>query len=201
MHRDMREHDVLARIVFGPFVAQYHREAIDERFRASFREFLNRELMPQVSIDYESMVGTLAAKFDHDRNCGPNSAVRDIYHLRVEFRRGDVAEYAAEELVYDTRRATWRARRQRPRPITLQTLERQSRHSRIERGVGEIIASTQTGDMVGAVCPGCNAPLDISDTDALFAISCPNQCFDFHVHRRGTTREVSQQTFFINPWK
>jgi hypothetical protein len=182
----------------GPFKASYHRSQVDASFCADLEAFITREMLPQVTIDYEKVDGALTALYDEDRNCGPHSAVKNLYRLKLEFRRGEEAEEADLQLKHLPESHAFIGRYKKP-PY-LWTHRRKARMEEIAESVDRLCTAIQEGEAPTPVCPACGATLRVIDTDSLFDVTCPSLCFAYNFHRDPQTREfIHGHRFFNDP--
>ena len=191
-------HEAFATIEFGPFASNYHRQAVDARFKEALSDYLQRELLPQVEEHFDTTRGSLVPVFADDKYCGPHSAVRNLYKLEFSFARRGSEDTVSIELLYDSERRVFRPRYRHQRLI-LFTRRRQEEH----RAFCEVIESMVT-DMQSATsrewrCPKCGTVLQVTDTPSLFDLSCPRMCFDYNYHRDPDSGEFLHGHFLTSP--
>jgi hypothetical protein len=183
-------------IVYGPFNAEYHRVIVDDNFKRALREFLASKLLPQLDHAFTDVAGTLTACFDEDRFGGPNSLVRDCFRLEVAFRGSDGESRIKTEVVYHPggpfaiRRGhslyLWTPLRQR---------KRQSEQEAIQNTVRTILDHVSDRP----TCPLCSTALNVIDAPDLFAVVCPNRCFDYDFHRNEKGEFLHGHFFMRDP--
>jgi hypothetical protein len=173
-------------IRIGPFATQYHRSSVDATFCADLYDHLCHALLPQVTIAYEEVGGSLVAVFDEDRFCGPNSVVKNIYRLVMVFRCGDTTEEVDAELKYVP--STRSFVRHKGKALYLWTVGRKARVSEVEQRIEEVCRAIERGERLAGPCPVCGAELRIADNDRLFDVTCPSHCFSYNYHRHPETR-------------
>src|SRR5690242_10477397 len=118
-------HPAFAIIEFGPFQTAYHREAVDDSFRETLSEFLERELLPQLDEPFTRTEGRLTAELDEEKYCGPNSADRDAYKLEFSFIREHGVDEIEAHIYRDPQTGTFRPRF-KDQPLILWTEKRKA---------------------------------------------------------------------------
>lgn len=163
----------------GPFRADFHRTRVAAGLAADLAAFVAAEIIPQLTIVATNIEGAFTAAYDNDRNCGPNSAVKDLYHLKLIFSSVNGAEGLDSDLVY---RAPGFAP-PRGRPLVIWTIPRLEDFCRRRERLAEICRSFKAGELSAAQCPTCSSSLHLHSSATLFAISCPSGCVDIDEHR------------------
>ncbi len=182
-------------IKVGPFAAKYHQSSVDESFLESLHSYLVQELIPQVSIKYDTVDGRLTACYDNDRNCGPNSAVKNLYRLEVAFHEKSFSEEIKTDLRYKHESRKFEERNSQP--LYLWTIERKQKNAEDRKSIEELCQAIQKNTVVDENCPLCGSMLSITNNDNLFDVRCPNGCFNYNYHREPTTREFLHGHFFM----
>ena len=183
-------------IVYGPFNAEYHRVVVDDAFKRALREFLASKLLPQLDHAFADTRGTLAACFDEDRYCGPNSLVRDCFKLDFHFRGPDGESSIKTEIIRN-RDGQFAARRGRSLYLwtPLRQRKRQSDQGAIQETVGAILDNA----VENPSCPLCSAELQVINGPALFDVLCPNRCFKYNFHRDEKGEPLHGHFFMDDP--
>ena len=184
-------------IRYGPFAAKYHQQAADEIFAQALREFLERDLLPQVVDPFESTKGRLSSQYDEDRFCGPNSAVKDVYLLEFSFVRAGSSDDVRGEVCNLPAQRKFQLRNPKL-PLVLWTKHRRDSEAEFRRKIDAIAAEVRSGSTVG-LCPRCASSLLIINSPAKFHISCIKHCFDYDYHRDPATGEFLHGHFFSKP--
>lgn len=181
----------------GPFSSQYHRDNVGADFECALQGFLETNLLPQVTVAFEDVAGGVAAVFDNDRNCGPNSAVKNLYKIEIAFRQGDLVEEIKAELRYDAEKKTFETRR--GGPLYLWSLPRKNRDRELRVSIDSVCRRIDRDGLVDADCPSCGGALRITNTPALFDVVCLNACFKYNFHRDPKTGNFEHGHFFMRP--
>jgi hypothetical protein len=182
-------------IKVGPFAAKYHQSSVDESFLVSLHSYLAQELIPQVSIKFDAVDGRLTACYDNDRNCGPNSAVKNLYRLEVAFHEKGASEEIKTDLRYKPESGIFEERNSKP--LYLWTVDRKQKYAEARKSIEEACQAIQKNNAVDVNCPLCSSMLSITNNDNLFDVRCPNGCFNYNYHREPKTREILHGHFFM----
>jgi hypothetical protein len=164
-----------------PFRASYHRALVDEEFLGRLDAFLQETLSPQVDHPIAKTTGSLTACFDEDRYCGPNSAIRNLFRLKLTFH-GPTEESTIEtDVEFDRQTQTFSARPGHSLYVWTPTRRRdlQERKARIQATVKRILDQ----DPGEVACPLCRAPLAVVNNQRLFDARCPSGCFNYNFHK------------------
>jgi hypothetical protein len=182
-------------IVYGPFNAEYHRALVNDSFKRALREALTAKLLPQLDHDFTDATGTLAACFDEDRFCGPNSLVRDCFRLEFQFRGPDGESRIKTEITYN--RGEFSARR--GHSLYLWTPSRQRKRQLKEEAIQRTVGAILDNALDRPSCPLCSAELHVINAPALFDVVCPNRCFKYNFHRDEKGRPLHGHFFMGSP--
>jgi len=171
-------------IVYGPFEAEYHRDLVDDQFKAALRDFLSQHLLPQVDHTILSTEGTLRARANADRFCGPHSAVRNCFFLDFKFRGVDGDSDVSEQLWFQPIIGEFEVAM--GRPLYLWTperkIERESKRRKHEEDTMTVRSAMRllTADSVHrSICPLCDTKLTVTGGDGVFGVCCPRGCFKY----------------------
>jgi hypothetical protein len=165
----------------GPFRASYHRALVDEAFLACLDAFLQEILSPQVDHPIAKTAGSLTACFDEERYCGPNSAIRNLFRLKLTFH-GPTEESTIEtDLEFDPNTRSFSARPGNSLYVWTPARQRVllERKARIQATV-KCILDEDPGEVA---CPLCRAPLAVVNNQHLFDARCPSGCFNYNFHK------------------
>jgi len=166
----------------GPFQADFHRNRIAAGLADDLAAFVDREVVPQLTITPTGVEGRLTAKHDNDANCGPNSAVKNLYHLKLIFSSPEGKEGLDVDLVY--RPPSFAP--SRGRPLVVWTVAKLEHSRRCRERLDEIWRSFRAGELSTAQCPNCSASLRMHASATLLAVGCPSGCVDIDEHRDPT---------------
>ena len=181
-------------IRIGPFATAFQQQRVDDSFLADLDSYLLRELLPQVTIPYETTEGSLRASYDEDRYCGPRSVVRDIYAFEFQFLAADLVEELKAKLIYLPKERTFSIRY--GKPLYLWTISRKRRSHDATRRIRELCQEILEGRTEPANCPVCGGATRIINADAMFDVTCLQRCFNYNFHRDPKTREFLHGHFF-----
>ncbi|MCP4344369.1 MAG: hypothetical protein GY795_02450 [Desulfobacterales bacterium] len=182
-------------IQYGPFEAVYHRESVNEHFKNDLSDFLTMELLSQITIEYEIIKGMLVAVYDNDKNCGPHSAVKDIYKIHIKFIKEEYAETIEEEIKYYPSQRSFSVRR--GETLYLWTLARQQQQRENTQKVRDVCDRIFQENKSIEKCPICTSELHIVNTNQLFAVACLTNCFNYDFHRDPKNGEFLHGHFFM----
>lgn len=182
------------KLVFGPFAAAYHRDAVDDLFRSRLSRFVEEQLLPLSTLCRPEVSGAVTAFADEDRHCGPNSAVKEIYRLQITLADGKLTEDFDQEIIHRPEAETFTVRGDRP--LYLWTVERKRRQVENEKAIEALISKICNG-LREAQCPVCGAPVDVSDEAEIFGAKCSEGCFYWHYHRFELGGEPVHGTFMM----
>lgn len=167
-------------------------------FRQELERYLQAELIPQVDEPFERVEGSVTAEFNEERNCGPNSAVRDAYKLAIKFVRRTSADELAIPLYRDPKTGGFRPR-SKGQPLFLWTEKRKTEEAVFRDTLDSLVQAIQSGRKPTLSCPRCSAELRLVDTPDIFDLFCLNGCFTYNFHRDPKTREFRHGHFFSRP--
>ena len=187
-------HDAFANLRFGPFNSAYHAEATNAGFKEILITFLETSLLPQVEHPFESVSGSLTAVYNDQKNCGPNSCVRDIYQLSLSFHRPTGDDSIKVDLVFNSQSRTFLTRRNKP--LYLWTVRRRENHLAQGRTIEALCARIAKHEPVEAICPLCSAMLLVHDSPSLFDVRCQGACFKYNYHRDPNDGQFLHGHFF-----
>jgi len=194
----LRMHPAFATIKFGPFKTEYHNTSVDAEFREALSEYLVAHLLPQVDEPFDRTSGRLTATYNDEKHCGPNSAVRDIYTLEVEFHRPAGNDAIKIDLLYSGNLRCFSPRHRR-QPLYLWTASRKKEQIDRNESIKAVCNRILRGGAARAQCPCCGAELRITNTPGLFDVSCPGHCFNYNFHRDPQTGALLHGHFFCKP--
>lgn len=184
-------------IRFGPFVAEYHRMNVNQDFVEALQCYLEATLLPQVTIEYESVIGGVTASYDNDRNCGPNSAIKNLYKVEISFSKGSLVEDLKAELNYSPISRRFSVRNNGP--LYLWSVARKIRDQELRRSIDVLCREIDHEGRSDADCPCCGVALRIINTPGLFDVVCPRACFKYNFHRDPNTGQFEHGHFFMRP--
>ena len=185
-------------ITFGPYVATYHRvQTADPALRSSLFAFLEQVVLPQVDEPFDRIRGSLSAEHDDDRYCGPNSAIKDIYRIKLSFERKDSADTLDNTLLYRPQSTAWAAQPKTNR-LRLLTRRRQEARTRLAQKVESLAKRIHQKVPVDLSCPHCKSALSLVDAPDLFDLLCKAGCFKYNFHREARTGEFLHGHLFVN---
>ncbi len=168
---------------FGPFTTAYHDQLITDSFKESARQFIAARVLPQVDHDIVELDAALTPRAAEDRNCGPNSAVKNCFYLEIRFFGHAGTEYSelkcqlwyrpddsAFHVATGSSIYVWTPKRR---------AERESQKASIQRMVDSILNNERTTPF----CPVCFSNVPVVNTADHFNATCPTQCFRYSFHK------------------
>ena len=171
-------HPAFANITYGPFHTAYHLAACGPDFREQLSELLEEQLIPQLEEPYTTAAGTLTAKFNEEKYCGPNSAVKNRYELDFCFSGLSGNSEVKASLLHDPasgRFAPWN----RKYPVLLVTPRLKAIRTVFENEISRNLRKYWKAKRAGGPCPACGLPLDVHSGNYHFRLSCPKGCVEY----------------------
>jgi hypothetical protein len=187
-------HPAFATMQLGPFLTDYHRRSVDQRFRNALGQYLEEHLLPQVDEPFDSTTGTLKADVNEERFCGPNSLVKDKYTLKFSFLRQSSSDTVNAKLRYYPGTGSFGLRGSQP--LTLWTPKRKELERAFRDAIGDIVSRIMKGEAGEWNCPQCHCGLRLVNSPDLFDLSCLQGCFNYNFHRHPQTGEMMHGHFF-----
>ena len=168
---------------FGPFTTAYHAQLVTDAFKASARQFVTSNILPQVDHDIVEIDGTFTPRATEDRNCGPNSAIKNCFHLYIRFfgdAETDNSEVKAQ-LWYRPDQSSFSVATGSSIYVWTPTrrAERESQKAAIQRMVDSLLKNQS----ITPSCPVCFSNVSVTNTADLFNAACPNECFRYNFHK------------------
>ena len=190
------------RIRFGPFSTSYHRDFVDTTFKEQLELFLRDKLLPQLDSPLQELDGTLTAAFGNERNCGPNSLVRDIFTLECVAICDDGVSDLKADVVYNPRSGTFAARTGFDRYFYVWTPARKRTRENELAAIQRVVDDIMRGDPSGFACPICGGRITAINNPDIFDARCSRQhCFVYNFHKDDRGRLAHGHFFTKHPMK
>jgi hypothetical protein len=185
---------------FGPFSAAYHRALANDEFKATLQDFLERELLPQLDEPILEADGTLAATFDCDRYCGPNSLVRDIFTLDVVLVGDGGRSDLKSDIVFNASDGSFSPRTGHGHHFYVWTPTRRRNRERELEAIQRVVDDIQHGRESNPECPICAGSLAAVNNADIFDVRCTdNRCFQYNYHKDENGRLAHGHFFAKHP--
>lgn len=189
-------------IRFGPFKASYHRSLVDAAFIEQFELFLQANLVPQLDSTIREFDGTLMATFDNEKNCGPNSLVRDIFTFECSITCDDGTSELKADVVCDPKSHTFRPRTGFECFFYVWTPNRRKIHESELGEIQRVVDAILRGYSTLLACPICGGTITAINNEKLFDARCTRQrCFVYNYHKDKRGRLAHGHFFTTHPMK
>lgn len=168
---------------FGPFTTAYHRQLVTDGFKTSACQFVTSNILPQVDHDIVELDGTLAPRATDDRNCGPNSAIRNCFYLDIRFF-GDAEQDYSElksQLWYRPAQSVFQV--SNGSSLYVWTPARRAERVTQKAAIQRMVDSVLRNEPMTPFCPVCFSNVSVVNTTDHFNAACPNQCFRYNFHK------------------
>jgi hypothetical protein len=189
-------------IRFGPFYTSYHRDLVDATFKKQLERFLRDNLLPQLDSPLQELEGTLTATFDNEKNCGPNSLVRDIFTLECVAVCDDGTSDLKSDIVYDPVGRTFAPRTGFDRYFYVWTPARKRAREDELAAIQRVVDDIMRGDRSEFACPICGGHITAINNPDIFDARCSRQhCFVYNFHKDERGRLAHGHFFTKHPMK
>ena len=189
-------------IRFGPFKATYHRDLVDNAFKEQFELFLWANLVPQLECPLRELEGTLTATFDNEKNCGPNSLVRDIFTLECLVMCDDGASELKSDIVFDPKCFAFAPRHGFDRYFYVWTPTRKKQRETHLAQIQLVVDDVTRGESTGLACPICGGDIKAINNADIFDARCLlRRCFVYNYHKDELGRLAHGHFFTTHPMK
>ena len=201
MSMDEALRNLIRTIEIGPLETEYHRQEVDEEFLAALGRFIEQKILPQAEEPYSSTEGSLVPPFNEERYCGPNSAVRNIYSLKLTLvRKSGSDEFKGDIRFKD---GAFQMRRRHESPI-LWTARLKKEETDFRVGLQNLVKRVLKNEETGGEktewhCPRCEKVLGLVLSPHIFDLSCANGCFTYNFHRHPETKEFLHGHMYSKP--
>ncbi|QDT63104.1 hypothetical protein [Calycomorphotria hydatis] len=180
----VRKHmNQLKALKFGPFSTAYHQQLVTNSFRESALQFILEKVLSQVDHEVAEIDGALTPRATEEQNCGPNSAIRNCFHLEIRFWGQSPSSYS------ELKTQLW----YRPNTNSFQVAKRSSLYvwtpnRRKERetqlaAIQSMMDSVLKQEVSTPFCPVCFSNLSVINTADYFSADCPNECFCYRFRK------------------
>ncbi|EMI21872.1 hypothetical protein RMSM_01201 [Rhodopirellula maiorica SM1] len=187
-------------IRFGPFSSAYHRGLVDDAFKATLQQFLERELLPQLDELIRDAEGSLVATFDSDRYCGPNSLVRDVFTLELVLVGDTGTSELKSDIVFNAIDRSFCPRTGHGHRFYVWTPLRRKTHEHEMESIQRVIEIIQRCDETDPECPICAGSVSAINNSDIFEVRCTvNRCFQYNYHKDKNGRLVHGHFFTKHP--
>ena len=167
-------------IRFGPFATDYHQSLVNEEFKTKLGLFLDREILPQMDAPLVSAEGKLVATYNHDRHCGPNSLVRNIFSLDLVLVADDGVSKLKTDIAFDPLSKIFCGRSGRQASPFLWTPARKLKRDQQEASINNFISETKRGNTGALTCPICNGTVLGTNNENIGELRCADRsCFKY----------------------
>ena len=173
-------------IEYGPFNTEYHLSLVNDTYRENFVNFIENILTPQLDEMPSRITGTVRAEFDEEKYCGPNSAVRDIFNIKLAIASASgISDYKAKlkyinpsfEVTRGSTLYLWTPGRKAQREKELELIE-------------NIVLQVKNSGKVTEVCPVCGDRISFVNNDYILDIRCDQHCFNHNYDKDPETGEI-----------
>ena len=187
---------------FGPFKTPYHRDLVDADFVHTFEQFLFANLMPQFDSPLRELDGSLTAAFDNEKNCGPNSLVRDIFSFECIAICDDGKSELKSDVVFDATGRTFTPRHGFDRYFYVWTPNRKRQRELELLQIQSVVDDIMRGNLTGLACPICRGNISaVNNTDIFDARCLRHRCFVYNYHKDERGRLAHGHFFTTHPMK
>lgn len=191
---------IVDEIRFGPFSSAYHRGLVNDEFKARLQQFLERELLPQLDEPIREADGTIAATFDSDRYCGPNSLVRDIFTLEIVLVGDAGTSELKSDITFDVADGSFAARTGHGHHFYVWTPTRRQNRAHELEAIQRAVDDIQRGREFNPECPICAGSLSAINNPDIFDVRCTdNRCFKYNYHKDENGRLAHGHFFTKHP--
>ena len=158
--------------------SDHHQKQMDASFFTGLERFLDDEVLPQVTIDYERVSGSIRASYDEPSYLRPTSLVKDKYRLKVTFHKGELFDKLDVTLRYKRDSATFTYTSKKPPTLDTYGIRnvREQNRNRIRKFVREMMR----GQEDSRDCPICGKAVGVLTSPFSTELRCTTDCFIYH---------------------
>ena len=184
---------------FGPFATAYHQQLATDSFKELVRRFVADNLTPQVDHDIVEIDGTFLPRATDDRQCGPNSAVRNCFLLELRFFGQSDSDYSQIKTQLWYRPSTGVFRVASGSSLYVWTPRRRRLRESEKEAIQVLVNAILNHEETSPCCPICGASLPVINNALDFRAVCPSGCFRYSFHKDDQGRLLHGQFTMPEP--
>ncbi|MGB7327917.1 MAG: hypothetical protein WBD31_23785 [Rubripirellula sp.] len=176
----------------------HHRTLVNASFFDALEHLLQQTASQQLGEPLLDATGTITPTFNHKRYCGPNSLVRDIFSLNVQFQSVSGESTLKADVSYNLETRTFSPRNDHE--YYLWTPRRRQRQEQNNAKIRQSIDMIKRDPDSSHVCPICNGSLAASGSPTMFDVRCVDSgCFAYSYHKDEDGRLLNGHYFPSRP--